>query len=293
MDCLSLLENTCGNKSLHFANATQLFTFNQIYSLHYWRTVVNMHDSIFNQGEIDNIVYMMTSVYHCFNTQRQLFAEEKDLHLCESATEFLLEPWLLMQVPWHPPVYMQWLLAALAEVLKAKHQLIEFTIWLVPRQLLATVKTLLSLVETLNRRIIYGFDLINCLTNSNQERDSGFDINCQTAECILNMIVLPSLPTIEFLLGDQFSIVVRTLKRLTWPSEGKATAEKDVYAHGYRGLHEAEAMRPIFSSALIELASTHLFGKICCLQDIKEELAQLQCKNYVDEVELSKNMVSL
>jgi hypothetical protein len=159
--------------------------------------------------------------------------------------------------------------------------------------LLAIVKKLLSLVEKLICRMLSGLDLINCLTNSNQEPDSGFDINCQTAECILNMIVLPYLPTIEFLLGDQFNIMVRALKRLAWPSEGGLTTEEDGYAFVFKSFLEAESTeRRMLRSAFLEMPSVQLFGKIRSLQVIKEELAQLPCKIASDEFKLSKNMVS-
>jgi hypothetical protein len=220
MDCLSLLETSSVNKSLHFANATQFFTFNHIYGLHFWHTVMNLQNSIFAEKNIQNTMYMLPTIYHSSNTQQQLFANEGDLHLSETSAEFLLEPWLLIQLPWHPAVYYQWLIAALAEVLKAQKELVEFYWWPVPKKLFAAVGKLLSQVETLYRRILTGFRLINWLS-SGEDSGNGFETNCQTVECILNMIVLPSLPVIEFLVSNKFNIVVRALKRLAWLSRGK------------------------------------------------------------------------
>lgn len=206
MDCLSLFEHSSGNKSLHTANAVQLFTYNQIYGLHFWsEAALLQHDSQFK--DINNAFYLMTNIYHSHSTQWQLFAEQGDVHLCESSAEFLLEPWLLMQVAWHPAVYYQWLVAALAEVLKAKQQLAEFNWWPVPRDLFSVVGKLLSQVETLHRRLFQGFRLINWLSNEYEDEDSGsgFETNCHSVLRIINLVILPSLPAIAFLVGDNFN----------------------------------------------------------------------------------------
>jgi len=292
MDCLSLLETSSGNKSLHFANATQLFTFNQIYGLPFWSTAIKLQHSVFAKKEFENTMYLLTSTYHASKTQLQIFSQEGNLHLCKSAAEFLLEPWLLMQVPWNPAVYYQWLIAALAEVLRAKQQLVEFHTWLVGENLFSAVAKLLTQVETLHRRIILGFDLINWLSNSHVV-SSGFDINCQAVECILNMVVLPSLPVIEFLLDDKFNIMVRALKRMAWPTEIQSTAAEEAGCKVYSfRVNKVEALLPVFRTELIESGETHMFGKIRSFQIIKKELADLPCEIAFAQVSTDKDWVS-
>jgi len=223
MDCLSLLQHSSGDKCLHFANATQLFTFNQLYSLHYWYLLNFVHGGA--KLEFKATVYLLTSVYHSRDTQHQLFRDQGDLHQCESAEEFLLEPWLLMQLPWHPALFNQWLAAALAEVLKAKKELVEFYRWPVPKKLHSAVEKLLSQAETLHRRLLIGAGLINWWTNSG----SGFEINLETSKCVLNRVVLPALPIVEFLVTKKFYNVTRALKRMAWlPSGRVAKGEDDV-----------------------------------------------------------------
>jgi hypothetical protein len=292
MDCLSLLETSCGNKSLHFANATQLFTFNQMYGLPFWSTAINLQHSIFAKREFEKTMYMLTNIYHSSKTQWQLFAEEGDLHLCESSAEYLLEPWLLIQLPWHPAVYYQWLLAVMAEIFKAKKELAELYMWLVPKKLISVISKLLSLVETLHCRIICGFHLINWLSNC-EDSGSGFETNLETVECILNMILLPSLPTIEFLVDDKFNIMVRALKRMAWPSESKSTAaeEADCEAYSFR-VQEVEAVLPLFRTELIESGAINMFGEISSLQAIKKDLAGLPWKIAFVRVENDKDVVS-
>jgi hypothetical protein len=229
MDCLALIETSSGNKNLHFANATQFFTFTQIYGLQFWDQIIELQQSIVAKREFGNTMFLLTTIYHSSNTQKQLFADKEDLHLSESSAEFLLEPWLLIQLPWHPPVYYQWLIAALSEVLKAKEQLIEFYWWPIPKKLFFNVRILLSSIDTLHHRIICGFRLINWLTNSNEESGPGYDTNLQTVECILNMIILPSLSTIEFMTGEKFDIVVRALKRMAWTSEGGSSDQEEEF----------------------------------------------------------------
>jgi hypothetical protein len=292
MDCLSLLETSSANKSLHFANATQLFIFNQVYSLPFWSEAIKLQQSVFAKKEFKNTMYLLTSTYHASKTQRQLFSQEENLHLCKSAAEFLLEPWLVMQVPWHPAVYYQWLIAALAEVLKAKQQLVEFYSWLVQEKLFLAVRKLLSQVETLHRRILLGFELINWLSNSHGA-SIGFGINCQTVACILNMVVLPSLPVIEFLLGDKFNIMVRALKRMAWPTEIQSTAADEMGGKVYSfRVYEEEAQLPVFRTELNESGETHMFGKIRSFQIIKKELADLPCEVAFAQMSTDQDLVS-
>jgi hypothetical protein len=278
MDCLSLLETSAGNKSLHFANATQLFTFNQIYGLHFWSEITNLMFSVIARKEYKNtILYLLTTIYHSSNTQRHLFTNKEDLHLSETASEFLLEPWLLIQVPWHPPVFYQWLIAALAELLKAKKELVEFYWWPVPKKLFNIVRKLLSSIETLHCRIMCGFRLINWLTNCNENSGSGYETNLHTVECILNMIILPSLPIIEFLVDYKFNILVRALRRMAWPSNDELTLEEELVASCCCSV-EMDNFLPAFCLRTDDLGdATHLFGEIGSLQDIKDRLDKLPC----------------
>jgi hypothetical protein len=271
MDCLSLLETSSVSKSLHFANATQFFTFNQIYGLHFWHTVMNLHNTIFAKKIVKETMFMLPTIYHSSNTQWQLFANKGDLHLSETSAEFLLEPWLVIQLPWHPAVYHQWLIAALAEVLKALNELVEFYWWPVPKKLFAVVGKLLSQVETLYRRILTGFRLINWLS-SGEDSGNGFETNCQTVECILNMIVLPSLPVIEFLVSNKFDRMVRALKRLAWLSKGKEEADCQVNSFE---VSEVEASLPVLYRDLFESGAVSMFGKTSSLPAIKKELSEL------------------
>jgi len=224
-------------------------------------------------------MYLLTTKYHSSNTQIELFADKGDLHLCESSAEFLLEPWLLMQVPWHPAVYYQWLSAALAEVLKAKKQVCDFY-WLpVPEKLFPVIARLLSMVETLHHRIISGFRLINWLTNLNEDFGSGYETNCHAVRCILDLVVLPSLSTIEFFVGDKFNVVVLALKRMACPSEGASTVEEEFFAFSGFTEDTAVGMLPALTLITDDLGNaTHMFGKIGSLQDIKDELALLPIK---------------
>jgi hypothetical protein len=278
MDCLTLLENSCGNKSLHFANATQFFTFNQIYGLQFWNQLTSLLYLVGTKQQFQKTLYLQTNIYHSSNTQRKLFANKGDLHLCETSAEFLLEPWLVMQLPWHPALYYQWLAAALPEVFKAKKQLSEFYYWPVPKQTFLAVAKLLSMVETLHRRIILGFRLINWLPNSKDSYSSGFDLNSNIALLILNLIVLPSLPTIEFFVGDKFNTVVRAVKRMAWSYtsyKGGSPIEDERFA--YTGCAETtdDCRMPAFDLLSDDSGvPTHMFGRIN-LQEIKDELQKL------------------
>jgi len=122
---------------------------------------------------------------------------------------------------------------------------------------------------------------------------SGFDINCQAVECILNMVVLPSLPVIEFLLDDKFNIMVRALKRMAWPTEIQSTAAEEAGCKVYSfRVNKVEALLPVFRTELIESGETHMFGKIRSFQIIKKELADLPCEIAFAQVSTDKDWVS-
>jgi hypothetical protein len=290
MDCLSLLEHSSGNKSLHIANATQLFSFTQMYNQYYW-SIISLVQILYTPIKFP-LEYLPNLIYHKSSTQKQLFAHEGDLHLCQSAAEFLLEPWLLMQLPWHPAVYYQWLTAALAEALKARKQLAEFFWWPVPKRLTSAVNKMLLLVESLHHRLNCGFRLINWLANFNKDSDSGHEINCQTVECILNLVILPSLPTIEFLVGDQFNILTRALKRMAWPVGGNLT-EEEVLVGQYAKRKEDGGL-PMFEIRSADNKISGMFGKIGSFEDIKNELAILPRKiTYFTMEQLMTALVSI
>jgi hypothetical protein len=219
---IRLVTSTC---TLHFANATQLFTFSQLYGMQFWVDAAKLHQTG-TKTEFRLTVLMLLAFNHSINTQKQLFADKGDLHLCESVSEFLLEPWLLMQLPWNPVLYNQWLAAALAEVLRAKKELVEFYRWPVPEEESSAVRTLLSEVETLHRRLLSGFGLINWLSNEGIFTE----LNLTTVACIMNNVIIPSLPIIEFIVSNKFYLVTRALKRRIWPSEDKETKALDIIA---------------------------------------------------------------
>jgi hypothetical protein len=273
MDCLLLLEHSSdGNKNLHIANATQLFLFTQMYNHYYWSQVA-LTQKLY-ETQLEPQVNLKNSIYHSSTTQKQLFADKGDLHLCESSAEFLLEPWLVMQVPWHPAVYYQWLSAALAEVFKAEKVICEFYWWPVPHRLTSTVSKLMLLVEKLHARLNCGFRLINWLINENSVVDCGHEINCRTVKCILNLVVLPSLPTIEFLVGNKFNIVVRALKRIAWPSKGALKEEENHQVATYTGRKD-DGLQPMFNIQYKGRKISHFFGEAGSFDSILDELARL------------------
>jgi hypothetical protein len=87
--------------------------------------------------------------------------DAEELHLCKSAEEFLMCPWVLIQLPWNAVLFNQWLLAALAEVLEFKKHLVSFYSQPIHPSLQPIVENLLNPVLTVHRRLLYGFRLIS------------------------------------------------------------------------------------------------------------------------------------
>jgi hypothetical protein len=113
MDCLALLKQCSDITSPTLVNATQHFIATQLFGPHYFQSLVQTPEAI---GRLQTYLPVLLSNLNAFKQK----SEEIDGHLSKSAAEFLLDPWLLIQLPWNAALLNQWLMAALAEVFKFK-----------------------------------------------------------------------------------------------------------------------------------------------------------------------------
>jgi hypothetical protein len=54
---------------------------------------------------------------------------------CKSAEEYLFEPWVLLQLPFEPVILHQWSVALMAEALRFRKQITDFTTMAYPKNL--------------------------------------------------------------------------------------------------------------------------------------------------------------
>jgi len=74
---------------------------------------------------------------------------QESLEDCQTAAEFLLEPWILVQLPFQPLLFYQWSVALLAEALTFQKELCE--IFYVPKILTSAVSTLQEMCDLMFR----------------------------------------------------------------------------------------------------------------------------------------------
>jgi hypothetical protein len=75
--------------------------------------------------------------------------QAEDVEQCESAEEFLLEPWVLLQLPFEPTILHQWAVALMAEALRFQKKIIDFIAMAYPEHLKTVVDKLIAIASLL------------------------------------------------------------------------------------------------------------------------------------------------
>lgn len=126
----------------------------------------------------------------------------------ESSAEFLLEPCVLVQLPWSFILLRQWLIAAFIEVIKFELQTVEFRHWPIPREAEECVRELLFLIKQTKSSLLLGFYFCCRITNSYPNTIEEMPAN------IMDKVVLPSMPTLELLCSGEAYRILHTLKQV-------------------------------------------------------------------------------
>jgi len=135
---------------------------------------------------------------------------QKDIEQCETSAEFLLEPWLLVQLAWNPLMFHQWLVAVTAEIYKFEKELAEFYHWPVAQQQIPTLSSLWSITDQLRQISMLGF-LHLCSTFELCPSEESQEI---VKDIVQNIV--EALPLLKFMLSKEAMKVVKSLKKLLW-----------------------------------------------------------------------------
>lgn len=138
------------------------------------------------------------------------------LDQCKTASEFLFEPWVLVQLPFQATLMHQWTVALLAEALKLQIELADFTIITHDQRLSFALQLLFKMSSQLlayaNLALSHYF--MHCVLGPN----SLLDLLQKSHEPFLKM--LPNLlPVLNFVVNGECFNVIRALKRMTWAKE--------------------------------------------------------------------------
>lgn len=128
----------------------------------------------------------------------------------------MLEPWVLVQLPFQPALMHQWTVALLAEALKLQIALADFTIITHEPRLRYALQLLFKMSSQLlayaNLALSHYF--MHCVLGPN----SLLDLLKKSHSPFLKM--MPNLlPVLDFVLNGECTNVIKALKRLTWSKD--------------------------------------------------------------------------
>jgi len=139
------------------------------------------------------------------------FTFQKNVEECKSAAEFLLEPWVLLQLPFQPLLLHQWCVALHAESLKFKKEICDFNLIPYPtrlRQVVVKLEQMANFMLTTSDNFFDHF-YVSMYTDVGENHDE--NVSSSFLENLHKV-----LSTVEFVLSDECRNAVKTLKRLAW-----------------------------------------------------------------------------
>jgi hypothetical protein len=135
------------------------------------------------------------------------FAFQEDLELCESPSDFILEPWILVQLPFQPLILFQWLVAVFAETLKFESETADFFHLHLPDEFKDALSLLQSILLKHQKALKEAFEFF---TNSFkwEPNHSAYQNGCNVIEELIG--------NMEFILSEQTSHLIVDLKKKVW-----------------------------------------------------------------------------
>jgi hypothetical protein len=198
MDCL-----TSEEMSVRLPNVAHNFASSKIFSIRVWPRVY-----VKESGMLEALKkYCMSPLWsnsfiNCGSKQE-----------CKTAREFLMEPWVLIQLPWNTNLLHQWLVAVQAEILQLMPELARFMHWPFPMKHMFRISQMSNIICELSVRIEKAFQLVVWLESKWPESNSKAPL------CILDHVVLPVLKLLEFILSKRALNLIRTLNSMVFSEQ--------------------------------------------------------------------------
>lgn len=145
-----------------------------------------------------------------------------DVELCKTSAEFLLNPWVLMQLPWQPVLLLQWTAGVLIEMYALRLELVELYRWPLPFKVNLVVKKFFKLLVNFPSHALRSLNFLHQYFG-----DSSGNRCYKNACAFLNQMTHDFLPLLEFVVSGKARDVVRGLKRMSlgrnfeWARRGK------------------------------------------------------------------------
>jgi hypothetical protein len=168
---------------------------------------------------------------------------------CESAEEFLLEPWVLLQLPFEPTILHQWTVALMAEALRFRKKITDFTTMAYPEHLKSAVDKLVAIDTLLQNGANSCMSYVAQLTLSvAAKKESIQRIHFFAEFCWEDFQrFLPQLlSALKFVLSEECDAIISRLKRMAWGanaaertcmSKAEFLIAPSFYSHDYWDTH--------------------------------------------------------
>jgi hypothetical protein len=143
------------------------------------------------------------------------------LELCTTSAEFLLNPWVLLQLQWNPVLLLQWTAGVLVEFYTFRLELVELYRWYLPHNLtLTTVKKLFKLLHFFH---VNSYRVLSHLTL--YFRSISMQCGCQITSDFMNLVNHGIVPLLEFVTSGKARDIVRALKRISFGSNYRSNTD--------------------------------------------------------------------
>jgi hypothetical protein len=145
-----------------------------------------------------------------------------DLEECESAEEFLLEPWVLLQLPFEPTILHQWTVALMAEAMRFRMKIVDFTTMAYPEHLKSVVDKLVAIATLLLEGAHFFMKCISDLiikAGSFNHLHATATLHWKEFQTTLPRV----LPALKFVLSDECDTVIAALKCNAWSENAVGT----------------------------------------------------------------------
>jgi hypothetical protein len=147
----------------------------------------------------------------------------------QSASEFMLEPWVLLQLPFHPSLLHQWAVALLAETLKFQKDTVTIFVIGVPKELWEEAQLLKKMLKKL---MDGAFTLLSIFCNFSKGGQQNICRSLRRVRKKLLCTIAEVTPIVEFILSDKCRNVISGIKRASWGS---------IHHHKQKTLHPMDA----------------------------------------------------
>ncbi|XP_059482807.1 uncharacterized protein LOC132200988 isoform X2 [Neocloeon triangulifer] len=194
-------------------------------------------------------------------------------------SNYLMEPAVLLQLPFDSAKFLQWLALAQNLVFSLELEMVEFVSgWPLDAKVADVYLQLLLMVRKLKQRVAFGFALIADMMDRYPGKDEKFPA------MIMKEILLPCAPLISFF-KDRGMLMLEQVKKQSWPFKKRSKDREELVT--FSGSLLDPALDAVFSHCIFSNDYWENFQKQNCffppLEDNFEDLLERICEWESDE----------